>query len=212
LKKHLPLIDLSIDGRRLPTLIDSGDDAYGWEGTSQDLRGLLYDSTPTESATVFNGQTGATRTRITSIDGTLVLGDVYAPRPAVAVNESLPLPDIGVSIIEQFVVEFDRIRQQVAFEPLFSGREFVVPGELTCGVYLSFRQPERIVRDVLPAMAPARAGMQAGDRIARIGGRDARLVTYREWDGLLRKRGSISIAWEHRGQTLSGTFPIVELK
>jgi hypothetical protein len=180
--------------------------------TSDDLRGLLYDSTPAESATVFNGETGATRTHITSIDGTLILGDVYAPRPAVAVNESLPLPDIGVSVIEQFVVEFDRVHQRVAFEPLFSGREFIVPGELTCGVYLSFRQPVRIVRDVLPATAPARAGVKVGDRIARIDGRDARLVTYRQWDELLRKGGSIALAWKHGGRTLSGTFPIVELK
>jgi hypothetical protein len=78
LKKHLPLIDLFADGRRLPTLIDTGDDAYGWEGTSQDLKGLLFDHSPVPSATVFNGQTGATKTLVTSIDGSLVLGRVHS--------------------------------------------------------------------------------------------------------------------------------------
>lgn len=61
---------------------------------------------------------GATDTRITSVDGTLRLGSVYARRPAVAINESLPLPDIGVDVIEQFVMEFDRVHQRVGFQPV----------------------------------------------------------------------------------------------
>ena len=188
LSHHLPTVELTIDGRLLPTLIDSGDDAYAWEATSSDLRGLLFDSTPVESAIVYNGQTGATRTEITTIDGTLKLGDTYAGRPAVAINESLPLPDIGVDVMRQFVVEFDRVHQRVGFEPLFAGRDFVVPGERTCGLAISFRAPVRYVRDVLPAMAPARDGVRVGDTIARVGARDARSLTFREWDEMLRSR------------------------
>ena len=212
LKKHLPTIELSIDSRRLPTLIDSGDDAYAWEGTSADLQGLSYDSTPVESAIVFNGETGATRTRITSIDGVLELGGSYAQRPAVAINESLPVPDIGVDVIEQFVLEFDRIHQRVAFSPLFTGREFTVPGERTCGLSISFRQRKRLVRDVLPGRAPARAGVLWGDTVVAINGRDAELVTYRQWDEIVRGNNSVAITWEREGHRHSRTFPIVELK
>jgi len=212
LKKHLPTIDLTIDGHRLPTLIDTGDDAYSWEGTSADLQGLNYDSTPVESAIVYNGQTGATRTRITSIDGTLELAKFYAQRPAVAINESLPLPDIGVDVIEQFVVEFDRVHHRVAFSPLFTGREFTVPGERTCGLSISFRQQRRLVRDVLPGRAPAKAGMKRGDTIVAINGRDAEMVTYRQWDEAVLGSNSVTITWEHAGQHHSTTFPIVELK
>lgn len=212
LSLHLPMIELAIDGRRLPTLIDSGDDAYAWEATSSDLRGLLFDSTPVESAIVYNGQTGATRTKITSIDGTLEMGNVYAARPAVAINESLPLPDIGVEVMQQFVMEFDRVHQRVGFEPLFVGREFLVPGERTCGLAISFRRPVRYVRDVLPAMAPARAGVEVGDTIARAGGKDARSLTFREWDEMLRHRAQITLTWSGGGASRSATFPVVELK
>ncbi len=212
LKRHLATIELSIDGRRLPTLIDSGDDAYAWEGTSADLQGLSYDSTPVESAIVYNGQTGATRTRITSIDGTLELASFYAPRPAVAINESLPLPDIGVDVIKQFVLEFDRVHHRVAFSPIFSGREFIVPGERTCGLSISFRQQKRLVRDVLPGRAPAKAGMKRGDTIVAINGRNAELVTYRQWDEAVRGDNGVTITWESEGGQHSQRFPIVELK
>lgn len=212
LKAHLPNVDLSIDGRTLPTLIDSGDDAYAWEGTSDDLRGLLFDSTPVDAGTVYNGQTGATSTRITTVDGTLRLGPVFASRPAVAINESLPLPDIGVDVIEQFVMEFDRVHRRVGFEPLFAGREFAVPGFLTCGVGVSFREPIPRVRGVLAGTAPAKAGMRTGDTIVSIDGRDARLITYRQWDELVHKRAPIAMAWQHDGRTRSAKFPVMELK
>lgn len=212
LDHRLPTVVLTIDGRRLPTLIDSGDDAYAWEGTTNDLRGLLYDSVPVESSVVYNGETGATRTRITSIDGTLHLGPVHATRPAVAINESLPIPDIGVPLIEQFVVEFDRVHRRVGFEPLFAGREFDVPGELTCGVYISFRKPVRSARDVLPAGAPARAGLRTGDAILRINGHAAAGITYRTWDELLQKRNPITLTWKSGDQIKSATFPVVELR
>lgn len=212
LDHFLPNVEMSIDGRTLPTLIDSGDDAYAWEGTSENLRGLLFDSTPVAGGTVYNGQTGATSTRITSVDGALHLGPVSARRPAVAINESLPLPDIGVDVIEQFVMEFDRVRSRVGFEPLFAGREFTVPGLLTCGLGVSFRDPVRRVRGVLAGTAPAKAGVRAGDIVVSIDGRDARLVTYRQWDRLVRARRAITIAWKQGGSARSATFPVVELK
>lgn len=212
LKKHLPLIDLFADGRRLPTLIDTGDDAYGWEGTSADLKGLLFDHSPVPAATVFNGQTGATKTLITSIDGSLELGRVHSERPAVAINEALPVPDIGISIVDQFIMEFDRIHHRVGFQPRFSGSEFVVSGEITCGFYVSFRQPTRRAREVLPGLAPARAGIRAGDPIVSINGRRAASVTYEYWDRLLRSRQSVTVVWEHGGHILSGTFPVNELR
>ncbi len=212
LRKHLPLIDLFADGRELPTLIDTGDDAYGWEATSKDLGGLLFGHLPIPAATVFNGQTGATKTMITSVDGSLALGRVHSERPAVAINESLPVPDIGIDVIDQFTMEFDRIHRRVAFQPHFSGSEFVVPGEITCGFYISFRQPTRRVREVLPGLAPARAGMRAPDVIISINGHRAVSVNYKYWDRLLRARPSVTVVWDHDGHVLSQTFPVVELR
>lgn len=209
---RLPNIELSIDGRRLPTLIDSGDDAYAWEGTSNDLRGLLFDSTPVAAGVVYNGQTGATSTLITTVDGTLEMGPVYAHRPAVAINESLPVPDIGVDVMEQFVMEFDRVHQRVGLKPLFAGREFAVPGLVTCGLGISFIEPVRRVRGVLPGSAPAKAGIGAGDAIASIDGRDARNMTYRQWDELIRSRAPVTIVWKQGGRSRSATFAVMELR
>lgn len=149
---------------------------------------------------------------MTSIDGALELGSVRSERPAVAINESLPVPDIGVAIVDQFTMEFDRIRHRVAFQPHFSGSNFAVPGEITCGLYISFRQPSRLVRDVLPGMAPARAGMRAGDLVLSIGGRVASSVDYEFWDRLLRAHRAVTLVWKHDGRVASGTFPIVELR
>jgi hypothetical protein len=212
LRKHLPMIDLFADGRRLPTLIDTGDDAYAWEATSNDLKGLSFDHAPVSSATVFNGETGATKTTITSIDGALQLGPMSSQRPAVAINESLPLPDIGMSVIDQFILEFDRIHRRVGFLPLYSRTEFSVPGEITTGFYISFRQPIRLVRDVLPGLAPARAKMTKGDRILTIDGHDASKVSFESWDRLLRALRPIRIGWQHDRRNVSRTFPVVELR
>ena len=212
LKKHLPLIDLFADGVRLPTLIDTGDDAYGWEATSADLKGLLFDHSPVPAAIVFNGETGATKTTITSIDGRLVFGQTHSERPAVAINESLPVPDIGVSVIEQFIMEFDRAHHRVAFQPRVRGSVFVVPGEITTGFYISFRQPQRRIRDVLPGLGPARAGMRAGDLILAINGRASPAVNYQYWDELVRSRAPVTVSWEHDGRVRSATFPVVELR
>jgi predicted metalloprotease with PDZ domain len=137
---------------------------------------------------------------------------VRSERPAVAINESLPVPDIGVDVVDQFTMEFDRIRHRVAFQPHFSGSTFVAPGEITCGLYISFRQPSRLVRDVLPGMSPARAGLRAGDLILSIDGRRASSVDYELWDRLLRARRAVTLVWQHGARVGSGTFPIVELR
>jgi hypothetical protein len=209
---HLPMIQLRAAGKSLPTLIDTGDDAYAWEATRADLSGLLLDHTPVESAVVYNSQTGATRTAITMIDADLHLGPFVAERPVVAINPSLPLPDIGMRVIEQFAVEFDRSRHRVAFARRFPGANFVGPGEYTCGVYLSFAKPQRVVRDVLAGSAADKAGVRPGDTILAIEGRRGEAVTYEEWDRMLVPGHSVTVQWQRAGRTASGTFPVIELR
>jgi C-terminal processing protease CtpA/Prc len=100
----------------------------------------------------------------------------------------------------------------VGFLALYSPTEFSVPGEITTGFYISFRQPIRLVRDVLPGLAPAKAGMSSGDRVLAIDGRDASKVSFESWDRLLRVRRSVVIRWEHDDHTFSRTFAVVELR
>jgi len=211
-RHHLPTIELKMYGRSLSTLIDSGDDAYAWEGTTNDLRGLLLDGVPRESALVYGGDQGTARTKVGTIDGKLYLGPFFSDRPAVAINDSLPLPDIGIDVIRQFVVSFDRRRQVVGFRPLFSGKAFSTPGELTYGIFISFRQLRRTIRDVLPGTAPASYQISPGDQILTMNGTNASEVSFRQWDEGLRMRRPLAITWLHRGKRMTGVFQVVELK
>jgi len=212
LSHHCPNIDLNIDGKTLSTLIDTGDDAYAWEATSHNLNGLLLDHQPVTSAKVVNGQTGTTRTLMTSVDGNLRLGPLSSSRPAVAINESLPVPDIGIDILDQFVVEFDRVHKRVDFQRVFNGTHFTVPGEITAGFYISYRQPGRHVSDVLPELAANSQGMRPGDTIVSVNGKSAASLSYRQWEGLLRAGRPILVAWVHDGQSHIFRFPVVELR
>ncbi len=212
LRHRVPVIALRLDSKALPTLIDTGDDAYAWEATSADLHGLLFDRAPLPSAKVYNPVTGFTRTMMTSVDGVLRLGAFSSSRPAVAVNEALPLADIGIDVVKQFVVEFDRMRQRVGFDPLFAGRQFAVPGEFTLGFYISYRKPGRHVSDVLPGMAPERAGMREGDAIVRLNGRPAESVTHAQWRELVRKKSPMQVEWKSGSTVRSAAFHVVELK
>lgn len=209
---RVPIIDLSIDGKTLPTLIDTGDDAWAWEATAADLRGLQFDHAPAVAENVYNSVTGFTRTYATSIDGVLKLGPFESGRPAVGINDALPVPDIGCDLLKQFVVEFDRHKLLVAFQPGFNGTDFLVPGLLTPGFSISYRHPGRPVSDVLPELEPARAGMHQGDRILSIDGVRATDVTFRAWDELLRTRRPVSIKWSGEGGTKHHVFPVVELR
>ncbi len=212
LRHRVPVIGLALDSTPLPTLIDTGDDAYAWEATSAELRGLLFDRTPLPSTKVYNPVTGFTRTMMTSVDGVLRLGAFSSPRPAVAINEALPLADIGIDVVKQFVVEFDRVKHRVGFDPLFAGTEFAVPGEFTLGFYMSYRKPGRHVTDVLPGMAPARAGMKDGDVIVRLNSRPAQGVTHAQWRELVRRGGEVHVEWKSGSTVRSDVFRVVELK
>jgi hypothetical protein len=212
LRHRVPVIGLALGATVLPALIDTGDDAYAWEATSAELKGLLFDRTPLPSARVYNPVTGFTRTMMTSVDGVLRLGRFSSPRPAVAINEALPIGDIGIDVVKQFVVEFDRVRHRVGFDPLFAGTEFAVPGEFTLGFSISYRKPGRHVGDVLPGMAPERAGMKEGDVIVRLDGRPAQAVTKAEWRRLVRHAGEVHVEWKHGSTVRSTVFRVVELK
>jgi hypothetical protein len=211
-RSRVPIIDLSIDGKTLPTLIDTGDDAWAWEATTANLRGLQFDHAPVVAENVYNSVTGFTRTYATSIDGVLKLGPFASARTAVGINDALPVPDIGCDILKQFVVEFDRHKLLVAFQPAFHGTNFLVPGLLTPGFSISYRHPGRPVSDILPELEPARAGMRQGDRILTIDGTRATDVSFRTWDELLRTRRPVSIEWSGKGGTSRHVFPILELR
>ncbi len=209
---RIPNVDLSIAGQMLPTLVDTGDDAYAWEATAKDVKGLTFVHPPMPAATVVNGETGVTQTAITTVNGTLNLGPMLSRQPAIGINDALPVPDIGMPVIDQFNVEFDRVAQRVAFQPRFRGNEFQVPGLLTPGFSVTFGDDKRLVRFVTPNMQPAQLGMRTGDVIDTINGRPASEISYRTWDALLETHRPIAIAWKDAGTAKSATFTVIELR
>jgi predicted aspartyl protease len=198
--KRLPNIELRIDGKTLPTLLDTGDDAYSWEATAHDLAGLTFDDTPRVATAVVNGQTGTTRTRVTTVDGTLALGPFRAERPAVGINESLPVPDLGMPVLDQFTLEFDRVHKRVAFAPRSTGVRFRVPGVLTLGFSLRFDFVQPRVRSVIPGMAPDRTGLRPDDSLVRIDGRPAASFDYPAWGPALALARARRARLEPRGR------------
>jgi len=54
--------------------------------------------------------------------------------------------------------------------------------------------------------------MQRGDTVVAINGRDAELMSYRQWDEIVRGNKSVTIGWAHDGRQRSQLFPILELK
>ncbi|MGB8521321.1 MAG: hypothetical protein WCD38_14265, partial [Candidatus Tumulicola sp.] len=172
---------------------------------------LTFAHAPVPAATVVNGETGVTQTNITTVNGVLNLGPMLSRQPAIGINDSLPVPDIGMPVIDQFNVEFDRADRRVAFQPRFQGNQFQVPGIVTPGFSVTFGD-ERLVRFVTPDMQPARLGMRSGDVIATINGRPASQMNYRTWDALLEARRPIAITWTGAGATKSATFPVIELR
>ncbi len=125
---RIPNVDLRIGSLTLPTLVDTGDDAYAWEATAANVKDLTFAHAPVPAATVVNGETGVTQTNITTVNGVLNLGPMLSRQPAIGINDSLPVPDIGMPVIDQFNVEFDRADRRVAFQPRFQGNQFQVPG------------------------------------------------------------------------------------
>jgi S1-C subfamily serine protease len=118
---------------------------------------------------------------------------------------------LSYSFLDQFVVEFDRVHDRVDFQCLFGGTHFAVPGEITAGFYISYRQPGRRVSDVLRGLAADSQGMRPGDPIVSINGRIAASFSYRQWEELLRVGRTIQVAWLHDGQSHIFRFPVVEL-
>ncbi len=213
LTQWCPYIDLTVNGKTLSTLIDTGDDAYAWEAAAADLKGLPLARRTDMGELVRNGVTGVTRTLVVTLDATLKVGPVSSEQPAVAINDSLEgAPDVGMDFMKNFTFEFDRHHKRVGFEPLFNGTHFTVPGLITIGFSISYRQPGRAVSDVLPGLAPSLAGMRIGDTIVKIDDAAADTISFQQWDTLLRARRPIRIEWSDRGSVQTSVFNVVELK
>lgn len=120
---NVPTVPVQIGSRTVPILLDTGDDAFGFEVRSSELGDAALVAAPAEGPTVSNGAKKQT-TRTALLKDPVKLGPVDAYDADVAINDDLPVGDFGVDVLKQFRFQIEPSRRQVEFEPLFSGKRF----------------------------------------------------------------------------------------
>ena len=185
---------MQIGTRTAQVLIDTGDDAYGLEMRSEELAGVSFAHPPIAAESVLNGASEQP-TRITTLADRLKLGPVHADAAVVAINDGLPVGDLGYDVLRQFRFEFEPKRKVVVFQPLFQGDSFLVPASLSPGFVMRFDgsgkgQP----RDTRFCGREGRHGRRRrdpGDRRRTAPGP----TNPRSWDARLESRAPLTVRW-----------------
>jgi hypothetical protein len=120
---NVPTVPVQIGGRTVPILLDTGDDAFGFEVRSSELGYAAVERPPTAGPTVSNGATKQT-TRTAVLKDPVRLGPVEAHHADIAINDDLPVGDFGVDVLKQFRFQIEPGKRQIEFEPLFAGKQF----------------------------------------------------------------------------------------
>ena len=207
---NVPTVPIQIGARAVRVLIDTGDDAYGLEMRSEELAGSAFVHPPIAAENVLNGATEQP-TRITTLADRLTLGPVHADAAVVAINDGLPVGDLGYEVLRQFRFEFEPGRQVVVFQSLFQGDSFLVPASRSPGFVIRFDGSGRVSR-VLPGSAAERAGMLAEDEILTVDGQPPQTQNPRTWDALLESGATLAVRWRHAGTPHEATLAIEELR
>ena len=207
---NVPTVPVQIGTRTIAVLIDTGDDAYGLEMRSEELAGASFVHPPIAAESVLNGSSEQP-TRITTLADRLTLGPVHADAAVVAINDGLPVGDLGYDVLRQFRFEFEPRRQVVVFQPVFQGDRFSVPTGRSPGFAIGFDGRGK-VSHVLPDSAAEVAGMAAGDEILTIDGAAPQTYSPRTWDARLESRTPLTVRWTHAGTMHEATLPIDELR
>lgn len=122
----VPAVPMGIGRRTIPMLIDTGDDAYGLELRSNELGDARVTHAPVGAGTVMNGSRSQ-KTSTTVLVDPVTLGPKEARSAVIAVNDDLPIGDIGYDVLRQFRFEIDPLRHTVTFQPIFRGKVFNIP-------------------------------------------------------------------------------------
>jgi hypothetical protein len=206
----VPLIPLQLGDRSVPTLIDTGDDAFGLEMRRDELADARLAHPPIAAGHVLNGA-NVQSTSITTLTERVSLGPVHADSAVVGVNDSLPVGDIGYDVLRQFRVAFDPRRRVVAFQPLFENGRFEIRGGRSPGFGLAFDGTGRITR-ITSESAADRAGMAAGDAILSVDGQPIGRYDRRSWDTRLESGAPLAVRWTRGGEPREAVFPVEELR
>jgi hypothetical protein len=120
---NVPTVPVEIGSQTVPILLDTGDDAYGFEIRSSELGDAALEHQPSAGPTVTNGA-NKQETRVATLKNPVKLGPVEAVHANFAINDDLPVGDFGEIVLWQFRFQIEPGRHRIEFEPLFRGKQF----------------------------------------------------------------------------------------
>jgi hypothetical protein len=201
---NVPTIPIRFGDKTVQTLIDTGDDAYGLEMRGAELEGVAFAHPPRPAGQVMNGA-NAQSTAITTLAAPVAIGPVTAAHAVLAVNDDLPVGDIGYGVLRQFRMEFEPARKVVAFQSRSRGLRIAAdPGP---GFGLVFDGTGQ-VKQVVPGSAAERAGLAEGDTVLSLQGVGGGAYTPRSWDRLMARGGAVRVRWRGKDVTHSARLPV----
>lgn len=203
---NVPTVPVNIGSRKVPILIDTGDDAYGLELRPEELGNAAVEHPLVAAASVLNG-TNVQATKTTIMADPISLGPTRSDHAVVAVNADLPVGDLGYDVLRQFRFVIDPQAKVVRFQPRFAGSRFAVPPTLSAGFTLKF-SGNGLVKGVSSGGEAQRQGLLPGDLLLSINGVPAKSLTPRVWDHLLARGGELSVRWMHSDRTRSGHWKV----
>ncbi len=210
LTHEVPTIAVTVGTREVPTLLDTGDDAYALEVRTQDLAGAALAHPPSPAETVLNGA-NSSPTAVSTLESRLLFGPLAIDHAVVGINDALPVADFGVDFLQDFNVEFEPERMIVAFQPLHSGSGTRIGGNLSVGFTLRF-DDKGSVQAVVPGSAAEGLGMRPGDKILSIDERPVRNYSPRSWDEALSARRPLAVHWLQGAKERTDEFQVTELR
>lgn len=161
----VPLIQASLGGRTLVTLIDTGSDGH----LNLDPGGLdLEFASPPRQGTVIGTLHGDHPQVVGRLAGNLTIGEHTIERPIADLSGQLT--SIGGGILQHFAVTFDPSRRVVAFHRPEPSVGISTPPLISTG--LGFRKSRAYwrINGVAPGSPAAQAGLAVGDLVIRING------------------------------------------
>jgi hypothetical protein len=207
---NVPTIPVTFGSRTVQTLIDTGDDAYALEMKGTELQGVRFTQPPVIAGSVMNGA-NLQEARVAKLEDPVRLGPCVAYEGVIAINDDLPIGDLGYEVLRQFTIVIEPRKSEVAFQPVFTGNHFDIPGKRSIGFTVSFIG-EHIVTGVVPDSAADRAGLKKNARVLSIGHIAADAVTPKSWDQMLRTQRTIKVRWMADGRLRSATLPVKTLR